>query len=781
MFARQGSIASRARFLPCACALAVLAVPAFAESTGQAQSVIGTSAQSQGMIAAVAMPAPTTLQGNASLQPGRGIPTTLGTVTVTASLNRTLIQDMPLHTTIVSRDDIEKSPATTLDQLLRTIPGFNFTGIPAAISDPTGQQTRMRGLGNAKVLVLLDGIPLIDPFYLTTQFYKVPLADIDHIEVIRGGTSSLWGSMAVAGLVNIVTRRPTGNSGVVTVGAGTQGTFSVAWSQDIKVSDAVELNLAANQYRTDGYIQTPAQYRWRFPNLKANSARDTNVVLSAFFRFSDDLSGFLRIGDHQQDQHIGYVYGQNLQDNPDVALGLDGKLGERGSLSWRAWAQRVHFTKFNGATCYYQLAGGCLNSNSANQTVSDDVIEYYSQHGDQRYREQGSSLTYSRFFDGLLDNLQVGVNARRLSARDAEWFYSTPGDPAEPQALNAQGYGQGVQTFGGAFVQAKVSPLDALQITLSGRYDYWRNSDQVNTLTKASTGVTAGGAIAPGTKTAFDPGLGLHYDVSNNWSLRAAAYKAFRAPGFNNITRSYGVGPTTVANPQLGPENMTGWEAGSDYRTERLSLGATWFVYHIKDMIATYRIRSALDAPAPVLNLCSSSPVTPNLDNCGGSANYYTNDQDGESHGVELNGRLNLSPAFSLGAYFTYTRTYLTREAAAITTPLHVQIAGVPKKAGSLDATWKPTDRVTAYAQMLYIGPLYLDETTTPGTNYGQGGNVIFNASLRYRLGKATSLSLDVVNAFDRAYSENTYTVTRPWARNLSMPRTFHVSATFKY
>lgn len=710
-----------------------------------------------------------------------GTPVTLNTVTVTASLNQTRVRDMPLHTTIISRDEIEKSPARTLDQLLRTIPGFNFTGVPATISDPTGQQTRMRGLGNAKVLVLLDGTPIIDPFYLTTQFYKVPLSDIERIEVIRGGTSSLWGSMAVAGVVNIVTKRPTDDSGAVTLGGGTQGTASVAWSQNIKASDAIALNLSSNQYRTDGYITTPSQYLWKFPNLKATSARDTNIVLSAFFRFTDDLKGFLRIGNHQQDQHIGYTYGQNLQNNPDASLGLDQKLGERGSLSWRAWAQRVHFTKFNGATCYYQLAGGCLNSNSKTEIVSDDVVGYYSQHGDLRYREQGSSLIFSRYFDSAFNNLQIGVNYRRLAAQDAEEFFSTPSDPADPQILNATGYGRGEQTFGGAFVQAKISPMPAIQLTFSGRYDYWRNSDQINTLTKASTGIVSGGAILPSTKTAFDPGLGLHYDINNDWSLRAAAYRAFRAPGFNNITRSYGVGPTTVANPALGPETMTGWEAGSDYRNDRVSLGATYFVYRLRNMIATYRINSAEDAPAPVLNLCSSSSTTPNLDNCGGSASFYTNDQNGESHGVELNGSWNLSPALALGANFTYTDTYLTSEAAAITTPLHAQLEGIPKKTGSLDATWKATGRITAYAQMLYIGPLYLDETTTPGAWYGQSGNVVYNASLRYRLSKMAGLSIDVVNVFDKHYSENAYTITKPWTRTLSMPRTFYVSATFKY
>lgn len=706
---------------------------------------------------------------------------TLETVTVAASLNRTTIEEMPLHTTIVSRADIDKSPAQTLDQLLRTIPGFDFTGVPAAMSDPTGQQTRMRGLGNAKVLVLLDGVPIMDPFYRTTQFYKVPLADIDHIEIIRGGTSSLWGSMAVAGMIDIITRRPRGNSGTLTVGAGSRGTANLAWSQDVRVSPALELNIAASQYRTDGYLQTPAQYLWKYPGLHANSARDSNVELSAFFHPGNGMRGFVRLGDHRQDQDIGYRYGRNLQQNPDIALGVDQKVGKRGDVSLRAWAQAVHFTKFNGATCYYQGAGVCLDSNAREQVVSNDVVQYYSQYGDQHYREQGASLTYSRFVNAFLNSFQIGLDYRHLAATDAESFYATPDSPVLPQVLNAATSGQGRQAFAGAFVQAKVSPMDTLQVTFSGRYDAWRDTHQVNTLTKASTGAVTGGPVPASTRSAFDPGVGLHYDIGKDWSLRGAAYRAFRAPGFNNITRSYGTGPTTVANPNLAPETMTGWEVGSDYRGHALSAGATWFHYSIRDMIATYRITSPVGAPAQVLGLCSAPGAQPNLANCEGSANYYTNDQDGISRGLELNGRWRVADELTLGAYFTWTDTCLTRKAAAITTPLHVQLVGVPRKKASLDATWQPADRLRVYAQVYYVGPLYIDGTATPGSRYGQGGSVVYNASLGYALTRRLDVSAGLQNVFDKAYSENAYAVTTPWQRTLSLPRTFRVSATVKY
>ena len=143
----------------------------------------------------------------------------LAPVVITASRSETRVEEMPLHSTVIAREDIERSPARSLDQLLRSVPGMNFTGVPASQSDPTGHQTRMRGLGNAKVLVLLDGVPIHDPFYMTTQWFKVPLSNVERVEIVRGGNSSLWGNMAVAGVVNIVTRRVQDDAGEVSAKA----------------------------------------------------------------------------------------------------------------------------------------------------------------------------------------------------------------------------------------------------------------------------------------------------------------------------------------------------------------------------------------------------------------------------------------------------------------------------------------------------------------------------------------------------------------------------------
>ena len=715
-------------------------------------------------------------QALAAKQPAGGAPVNddrIDSVLVTATRSETRIEDIPLHTTLVTPEQIENAPARTLDQLLRNVSGFNFSGVPAAISDPTGQQTKMRGLGNSKVLVLLDGVPVHDPFYMTTQWYKVPLSTIDRVEVVRGGNSSLWGSMAVAGVVNIISKRPVDDTGQLSLSFGSQGTRNIALNKNWAVNDALGFNLAADYYHTDGYQTTPAEYRWRFPDKDPVRAVNKNIQLTTFFRPSAALRGYLRLGYHVQDQDISYRYGNNVQKSPDIAANLSWDLDDSRRLDANAWAQWVRFNKYNGNTCYYQGAGVCLNSNSAALTpakVNDEVVEFYSQYGAQRYREQGASLVFDQRLNDVLRSVQLGADYRGLAARDAEDFYTNPRDPLAPQGnFNSSTYGRGAQTFLGAFAQARLQPVEPLEITLSARYDYWRMTDRANTRTTAA-GIDSGGELPDTSESAFNPSVALRYTLTEHWLARGAAYKAFRAPGFNNLTRTYGTGnSTTIANPDLKPEHLTGWELGTDYQRGPLALGLTYFRYDIEDMIATYTVTPAR-APAQVQLICGGAA----LPGCSGSAKYYSNDQDGRAEGVELTASWTLNEQLSVGGFYTYTETYLTDHGAMVTDPLHVQLVAVPKNVASLHATWKPLARLRAYAELRYIGSMLLDTTSLNNTvRFEQGAVTVFNVSADYAFTDTLSGFASVVNLFDREYSENAYNYNQPYNRTLSMPRAY--------
>jgi iron complex outermembrane receptor protein len=705
----------------------------------------------------------------------------LGAVVVTASRSQAQVEAMPLNTTIVSQADIQKSSAQTLDQLLRDVPGLNFTGVPAAQSDPTGHQTKMRGMGNAKVLVLMDGVPIHDPFYLTTQWFKVPLSTIERVEVVRGGNSSLWGNMAVAGVVNIVSKRPADNSGEAALNAGSNGTLSAAISKNIVLSDTLSLNLSIDKLNSRGYDTVLPEQMWRYPARQPVNTQDTNVQFTTYFKPSADLNGYVRIGQHIQDQDINYVNGKNLQTDPDISASFTRKLDEKSAFTATGWAQYLEFEKVNGATCYWQNTGTkCPTTNSVTAAqVNNNIQQYYTQYGSQRYREQGASAIYSTQKDGLLNSLQLGVDYRHLSASDLEFFYAAPTVQTIPQVLSSSTYGKAEQTFTGLFAQTKLVPTDALDITLSARFDSWDNTDRLNTRTTAA-GVTSGGVQPSANTTAFDPSLAGRYTFNDAWAARGAVYKSFRAPGFNNTTRTYGASTPTIANPDLTPENLVGSELGVDYNQGPLSVGATYFQYDIKNMIATFKVANYATAPALVRTICSAGGGA-NLTNCGGSANFYTNDQDGQSYGLELVANWKANKQWAFDGSYTRTTSMLTRKGSIVTDPVGVQLAGVPQDVASIGASWTPNASWQSHLQARYIGSMNIDTTSTAGVEYKQGDITVWDASLQYKFNKNMDLSASVVNLLDTQYSENAYTYNQPWNRTLSMPRTLTLGLKMRF
>ncbi|MGP1395094.1 MAG: TonB-dependent receptor domain-containing protein [Inquilinaceae bacterium] len=131
--------------------------------------------------------------------------TTVPETVVTATRIEDPIDRVPAAVTIIDRDDIEDRSITTLDQGLRTVPGFSVVR-----SGGLGQTTStfVRGTNSNQVLVLLDGMPINDPGAPNSafDFGNDLLGDVQRLEVVRGPASSLYGSSAIGGVVNILPR-----------------------------------------------------------------------------------------------------------------------------------------------------------------------------------------------------------------------------------------------------------------------------------------------------------------------------------------------------------------------------------------------------------------------------------------------------------------------------------------------------------------------------------------------------------------------------------------------
>jgi iron complex outermembrane receptor protein len=131
---------------------------------------------------------------------------------------------------------------------------------------------------------------------LTTQWFKLPLSRIARIEVVRGGGSSLWGNMAVAGVINVITRRVTVSGVELEMSAGSWGSHTAAATLDQVINEQLSVRLSADQLQSNGYQLTPTEHLWRFPQKNPTNARDSNVQLTTQWRGDAGLARGVRRG-----------------------------------------------------------------------------------------------------------------------------------------------------------------------------------------------------------------------------------------------------------------------------------------------------------------------------------------------------------------------------------------------------------------------------------------------------------------------------------------------------
>jgi iron complex outermembrane receptor protein len=693
----------------------------------------------------------------------------LNAVVVSATRATTTVERVPLHATIVTQEEIKKSPAQTLDQLLRDIPGMNMPGAPYYTTDPTGQQTKMRGVTNSKVLVLVDGVPIHDPFYVTTQWFKVPLSAIERVEVMRGGASSIWGNMAVAGVVNIITKRPIDNTTQLDVSRQSLNTTSASLARNFALGGTLGFRVSGDILKTDGYQTTPDAFVSAFPGKGTSSARNSNVQVAAYYTPASSFSGFVRAGYHVQNENVGgYAFGRNLQKSPDAAAGFTNYFSDRVKLDGRVWGQYESFDKSNGAGCFSVTPANCSTSPAS----SGVLVQYANSHDDNPYRELGASTMLSLTDVGLA-SVQTGADFRTVSGEDRATTYNKPTstDPASA-SINRTNFGRGTQRFAGVFAQVRSTPIPRLETTLSLRYDYWTNTSGVAQMVKYTDGVagaTSGGAIPDSHQGSFNPSLAARFEATNRLSFRGAAYKAFRAPGLNNLYRSFST-PTfiTIANANLAPETLKGGELGVDFRTKLVTLGATYFRYDTKGLIASYKIANAASAPAEVTAICGAS-----LENCPATVNFNTNSQNATSQGLEVVTTWRPVKNVDVDGSYSYTASHYTSTTTG--DPVNAQLGAIPKHVATLGLNWQTTSRWRNYVGARYSDAMFLDVNHT----IAQPTFTVVNASTAVRVSKQLEVYGSVANLTDKRYSDNA--TTSASGQTLGMPRAFTTGVRAKF
>lgn len=177
----------------------------------------------------------------------------LDDVVVTATKYPVKLSQTGKVVTVVSHEQIEKSYGKSLSQILTEQTGLLING--ANSSPAKDKSVFLRGASNKYTLILLDGIPVNDPagFGGAFDLRLFPVDQIDHIEILKGSQSTLYGSDAIAGVINIISRKP-GNKPVGFNGGATYGSFN-SFNGNAGINghtNIVDYNLNYNYEHTDG-------------------------------------------------------------------------------------------------------------------------------------------------------------------------------------------------------------------------------------------------------------------------------------------------------------------------------------------------------------------------------------------------------------------------------------------------------------------------------------------------------------------------------------------------
>ncbi|MGH8070905.1 MAG: TonB-dependent receptor plug domain-containing protein [Candidatus Entotheonellia bacterium] len=670
-----------------------------------------------------------------------GAPVRLEPVVVSAGRVEQALQDVPANVTVLTRNDIERSAARTVDDLLRQIPGFSlFRRSSSLVANPTTQGVSLRGIGPSGVsrtLVLLDGVPLNDPFGGWVYWSKVPLESIERIEVVRGGGSALYGNYALGGVINIVTSKPQTTGAQGKIDGGTRDTVDANLETNF-VQDPLRLSLRGNVFSTGGYPIIQENQRGAV-DIDADSSHQTFIGRAEYGPFPD-ASLYLAGSYFNEDRGNGTPLQENSTEAGYIAAG--GNLQSRDGSDWQA-------------TIYSQLQTFTSTFSRISLDRSSEVLTL-----DQEVPSTGvgGSLQWTKQLFPL-HLVTAGIDARWIDGESDEDILNFAGT-----AVTTRRQAGGQQHFVGIFAQDIFRPLPRLQITGALRFDYWQNGDASRTDRTVATGQITKTSFSDRTDTAVSPKLAILYRATDSLSLRAAAYQAFRAPTLNELYRQFRVGNVvTLANADLGPERLTGGEIGFDYALgEKWLAKLTGFWNELKDPVSNVTLSAPFPADCPAGTVCRQRQ------NLGRT----------RTRGIEA--ELHYRPTQA----WDFSASYLYNESEVLKFPADPSLEGkrvpqVPKNTYTLGVQYLNPRFVNAAAQGRFVGDQFEDDRNENELNSLFVVDLSLWRPIPLPYAAASEIFVAVENLFDTMYAIGKDPATG--VVSIGAPLLFHGGIRFRF
>lgn len=463
-------------------------------------------------------------------------------VTVTAARTETRVSDTAASISVLSKEDLSSTGALTLDDALRQAVGFTlFRRSGSRTSNPTTQGVSLRGVGASgasRAVVLSDGIPINDPFGAWINWGRIPREMIGRVEILRGGASNLYGTDGLGGAINVLPRDPRDLDFSLEASYGNQQTPDLSFYGGGRVGQ-LGGRISGEIFNTEGYTLVDEDDRG-LVDTKAGSRFSTlDMTLERLF------TGGLRLFVN------GSIFGESRENGTPVQKNRthirQGVLGG----DWQSDGAGNYMIRAFGSTQVFDQDFSAIAADRNSETITRS----------QRVPAQQKGFSFQWTYAELSrQTLVAGFDAREVrGASDELGFFAG-------NVTSATGSG-GRESIIGLFVQDVIRITPRWIATIGGRVDRWKNYDALSTTRPlAQPGPVSVINFPDRTETAFSPRLSILHKLTDNISLSASGYRAFRAPTLNELYRSFRVGNVvTLANEDLRAERLTGGEAGASF------------------------------------------------------------------------------------------------------------------------------------------------------------------------------------------------------------------------
>ena len=644
--------------------------------------------------------------------------TALEDITVTtATKTEKNIDGVSASVIVVTKEDIERISASTLKDVFEKIPSINaqFGRFPHP-SSASKASVSIRGAGANGTLILIDGKRLSGETEGPYELNRIPAAMIERIEIVKGSMSTLYGSDAIGGVINIITKKVDKNNSTLDVKYGQNG-HGEAKEKNVNFTTAGKKEDI--KYKLFGSIIDTSSYSKNKSYTQVATNPTTGAVLAANPQNGINGTNKVTFGDDSNVKNIGTRIEKDL--NNSVTLGVD-----------------LNYLDENREGTYIgsaQYAGGGLIKNTP--VNSEDNNRRFDVSSDLKYQINddlsGQTKVYRSYYkkrnettpitfagpvstkfsanvtiDTIESNLTYSLNDSNIITTGVEFREETRDSSAINPVASSSDFITKKVKYESLFVQDEIALTDSLNATMGARYDKISNADNKATIQ-----------------------AGLVQKLTENTNLRANYAQGYRAPDIAElyvVSPSYKdgkrfgsdviYGPKTTAY-DLKPEQSQTFEIALSNRLEKLFSEIVLFNTKIDDKIELVSYGA-------------------------GNAKYYTSENLDK---VDIKGvELNLDYTLNDNADLNFNLTYLNTEDKST----NKELIFTPDLSASLGFNYKILSNVATNLSLRYLGEQYSDTQNSATTD----DYTLVDVGVNYDVNKTLTLYTGIDNIFDKKIEE---------------------------